>query len=220
MDIYHGASHAMTVLAAVYDWCYPVLSETDKQNMIEGAVQSLWPSMEFNYPPVKPQETSYNGISGHGTGPQFLRDYMTLAVVFYDEAPDWYEMVVGRYFYEYLTVANAQYVNGWISQGTACYAPIKLMVQLWAANLLNVCTGENFFTEDAALSVQMFISQLQPNGNYFQTGDGGRNTVGATPGFAEYFVSAALFNDPIAAVWAKYFSNDSNRRWSVSIKTP
>ena len=208
MDIYHGASHAMVVLAAVYDWCYPVLDETDKWDMIEGAVNSLWPSMEFNYPPVKPQEGNYNGISGHGTGPQFLRDYMSLAVAFYDEAPDWYEMVVGRYFYEYLTVANEQYINGWISQGTATYAPIKLMVQLWSANLLCVCTGENFFTEDAALSIQLFVSQLQPNEKYFQTGDGGRNPYGATPGFAEYFVSAALFNDPVAAAWAKYFSDD------------
>ena len=203
MDIYHGASHAMTVLAAVYDWCYPVLTDVDKKQMIEGAANGLWPSMEFEYPPL-----SLNGISGHGTGPQFLRDYLTLAIAFYDEAPDWYELMYGRYFQEYLPVANEQYVNGWISQGTACYAPIKLMVQLWAANLLKVATGENFFIEDAALSVQLFISQIQPNGKYFQTGDGGRNPYGAAPGFAEFFVSAALFNDPVAAVWAKYLSND------------
>ncbi len=214
MDVYHGASHVMVVLAAVYDWCYDVLTEDDKWQMITGSTTCLWPTMEFNYPP-----NDYNGISGHGTGPQLLRDYMSLAVAFYDEAPDWWEFVMGRYFQEYLPVANQQYVNGWISQGTACYAPIKLMVQLWAAHLIKTCTGENFFISDAALSVQLFVSQLQPNGKYFQTGDGGRTATGAAPGFAEYFVSAALYNDPLALAWAKYFTNDYTKVNTGSIFT-
>ncbi len=214
MDVYHGASHVMVALSAVYDWCYDVLTEDDKWQIITGTVTCLWPTMEFNYPP-----SNMNGVSGHGTGPQFLRDYMSLAVVFYDEAPDWWEFIVGRYFEEYLPVANAQYANGWVSQGTACYAPIKLFVLLWSADLLYTCTGENYFTEDAALGIQMFIGQLQPNGRYFQTGDGGRTPNGTAPGFAEYLLSAALFNDPIAYSWAKYLSNDFKKYSTGSIFT-
>ncbi len=203
MDVYHGSSHMMVVLAAVYDWCYPVLTEEDKAQLITGSVNCLTPAMEMGYPPVK-----YNGVTGHGTGPQLLRDYMSLAIAFYDEAPDWWELVGGRYFEEYLPAVNLQYESGWISQGTATYAPIKVLAQLWAANLIKVATGENFLTEDASLGMQFFVSHIMPNGNYFQTGDGERLSDGSAPGFAEYFVSAALFNDPVALAWAKYHSDD------------
>lgn len=50
-DVYHGASHVMIVLSAVYDWCYDVMDDTDRWQLIKGTVNCLWPTMEFSYPP-------------------------------------------------------------------------------------------------------------------------------------------------------------------------
>ena len=207
VDVYHGASHVMITLAAVYDWCYDVLTETDKWHMIWGTAQILGPQMEagMTYPP-----TGFNGFNGHGTGPQLLRDWISAASVFYDEAPDWWELVAGRYFNEYLEFTNAQFTEGWVSQGTANYAQLKVHVQAWAAYIIKLATGENFLTDDARLTMYYFMSHITPaaasahSGHYyFQTGDGTRNVLGTLVGFSEYFVIAALYNDPVIYAQAK-----------------
>ncbi len=220
MDVYHGPSHVMVILAAVYDWCYDVMSETDKWQLIWGTAQILGPQMEagYQYPP-----SGFNGVNGHGTGPQLLRDWMSVSTVFYDEAPDWWEFVGGRYFNEFLPVANAQFQNGWVSQGTACYAPIKVYVQAWAAYLTKTSMGESFITEDIQKTMYYFMSHITPRdiGNsyeqyYFQTGDGSRTPDGTKVTWAEFMVIAALCNDPVLYAQAKdltnnflYYNNDT-----------
>ncbi len=207
MDVYHGPSHVMVTLAAVYDWCYDALTEEDKWHMIWGTAQILGPQMEngMRYPP-----SGMQGVNGHGTGPQLSRDWMTVATVFFDEAPDWYRYVAGRWFNEYLPVANEQFKNGWVSQGVACYAPIKIHVQAWAAYLIKTATGESVLIEDAVNTMYFFISHITPRETanahqqyYFQTGDGSRSPGGTQVGFAEYFMIAALYNDPVIYAQAK-----------------
>ena len=215
MDVYHGPSHVMVTLAAVYDWCYDVLTEEDKWQMIWGTAQILGPQMEsgMRYPP-----SGMQGVNGHGTGPQLARDWMTVATVFSDEVPDWYRYVAGRYFNEYLPVANEQFKNGWVSQGTACYAPIKIHVQAWANYLIKTSTGENFLTEDAVKTMYFFISHITPRETanahqqyYFQTGDGSRNTGGTQVACAEYFMIAALYNDPVIYAQAKLITANHSK---------
>ena len=41
MDVYHGPGHVMYMLAEVYDWCYDLLTEQDKAQMISGCVYLL-----------------------------------------------------------------------------------------------------------------------------------------------------------------------------------
>ena len=214
VDIYHGASHVMVVLAAVYDWCYPVMTDTDRWQIINGTVGALWPTMEFTYPPV-----NMSAVAGHGTGPQFLRDYVSIAIAFYDECPDWYELIFGRYFEQYLPAANVKFESGLIPGGTTTYAPIKIHVQLWSAYLLKVSTGEHFITEDIAIGVKYMLEHIMPNGNYFQTGDGDRKKAGQPVGYAEFFTLLGLTGDPLADAWAKYLSNDYSKYITDSIFT-
>ena len=228
MDVYHGPSHVMVTLAAVYDWCYPVMTETDKWHFIWGTAQILGPQMEsgYRYPP-----TGHNGVNGHGTGPQLLRDWMTMATVFYDEAPEWWEFIAGRYFQEYLPVSNAQFTNGWVSQGTACYGPLKIHVAAWAAYLIYVACGEQVLTPDARQTMYFFMSHTTPQDYskdpndqawrewYFQTGDGPRSQTGQLVTFSESFLIAALFNDPVIFAYAKHISNNYARHDTGTIMT-
>ncbi len=204
-DVYHGPSHVMVTMAAVYDWCYDVLTETDKWQMIYCVATKLAAGLEtgMQYPP-----SGMNPVCGHGTGPQFVRDWMTVAMVFADEVPDWWEFVGGRYFEEYLPVANLQFENGWVSQGTAIYGQLKIHAQAWAAYLIKTSVGENCLTEDARLTMYYEMSHIASNDMYFQTGDGSRNSVGSKVGFSEYFVVAALYNDPVIYAHARRYSKD------------
>ncbi len=226
MDVYHGSSHVMVILAAVYDWCYDYLSENDKWQLIWGTAQILGPQMEagMRYPP-----SGMNGVSGHGTGPQLARDWMSVASVFYDEAPDWWSFVAGRYFNEYLNVANTQFQNGWVSQGTAGYSAIKIHVQIWANYIIKLATGQNFLIDDARLTAYFTISHITSKQTslpyqqyYFQTGDGGRNPNGTQVAFAEYLAIAALYNDPVVLAQAKLITNGYSRydKGSIFTMTP
>ena len=235
MDVYHGPSQIMVILSEVYDWCYDALTETDKKQLISGCVYLLIeakhfkdedfvldmnkPSLkavlsnnpedyglEFNFPP---DNMSY--LDGHGTGPQLLRDYMMVTVAFSDEMPSWWDYVGGRYCQEYLPAAVEMYKNGYVTQGTAIYAPIKLHVNLVPAYLLKTATGKNPYPDYIAKCAGFILSHLMPNGKLFETGDGPRPAVGAsslTSGYTIFYYFAALYNDSLSLRVAKIYSDD------------
>ena len=241
MDVYHGPSHVMFVLAEVYDWCYPLLTEQDMAQMISGCVYLLINAehftdedfvLESNKPSVKKANTSigyglefnfppnnYNAVSGHGNGPQFLRDYMMVTMAFADEMPSWWEYVGGRYYQEYVPAANILYVGGNVAQGTSCYAPIKVIVNLYPAYLVKLATGENPLTDDMQDSANFMLSHIMGNGKMFETGDGPRTGEGCSVVYCYFYLFAALYNDTFSLQAAKYYSNDFKNYQIDSIYT-
>ena len=99
----------MVNVAKVYDWCYDLLTEDDKQQIIAGVSNVLAPQMEkgMRFPP-----SGMSALTGHGNGPQFIRDWMTVSIVFFDEVPSWWDYVGGRFYQEYVPVINAVTANG------------------------------------------------------------------------------------------------------------
>jgi len=246
MDVYHGPSHTMFVLAEVYDWCYDLLTEQDKRQMISGCVYLLIeadhftdddfvldknkPSkkstlneykaaygLEFNFPP-----NNMNAMAGHGTGPQFLRDYMMVTVAFADEMPSWWDYVGGRFYEEYLPVTGAAYENGYVTQGTAVYAPIKLIVNLYPAYLLQTATGVNPFADTFEQCADFLLSHMLPTNKFFETGDGSRSGSGVGVGgggYCYFYFLAALYNDTFSLQAAKTFSDNYTKFSKDSIYT-
>ncbi len=206
-DTYHGASQTMVNVAKVYDWCYGLMSEDDRNQIIAGVSNVLAPQMEsgMRFPP-----SGMNGISGHGTGPQFIRDWVTISLAFYREVPSWWNYVGGRFFEEYVPAINYAYQGGFASQGTTTYGDSKYFTKGWAAWLIQNATGKFPYVENFHLGAYYYFSHLQPNDKYFQTGDGGRSPKGCDvdSGVAAYFMSALLFQDPTIAAMAKYCSDN------------
>lgn len=210
---YHGPSNVMVTVAAVYDWCYDVLTDADKQQMIWGTAQILAPRLEgfAKYPPSRLQ-----GVNSHTTGPQLLRDWMSVATAFADEAPDWWEYVAGAYFNVYLPVANEMFKNGWTASGTIIYGAIKVLHQAQAAYLVKKATGESVLIDDAKNIMRFFMSHLTTSEGeniYFEMGDGFSHPGGtpATQNLSPYIMFAALYNDPVLFAEAKYLSNNFTR---------
>jgi len=61
--------YVMYIAGCVYDWCYDLLTEDCKKQIINGCVTLMGTEMEMGVPPVK-QGAAY----GHGTEAQLLRD--------------------------------------------------------------------------------------------------------------------------------------------------
>ena len=210
MDVYHGASHVMVTVAKVYDWCYDLLTEDDKNQIIAGVSNVLAPQMEsgMRFPP-----SGMTAIVGHGNGPQFIRDWMTVAIVFFDEMPSWWDYVGGRFYQEYVPTINAVSEGGLGTDGTTTYGDSKLLTRSWAAWLVQTTTGEFPYAEYYKEAVYYFFSHIQPNGKYFQTGDGARTSTGATIGdsCAYMMLAAMMYQDETIAAMAKYYTEDYTR---------
>ncbi len=203
-DMYHGPSHIMIAVAKIYDWCYDLMSEDDKNQIIAGVSNLLAPYMEIKFPP-----SNMSPVAGHGTGPQLLRDYFMVSWAFYDEIPNWWEFVGGRYYQEYVPVMREIFTNGWVSQGTATYGPSKLSDAMISAYLIYLSTGQfPYVKEDIKETSYFILSHVQPNNKYFQTGDGPRNVVGGTLYYLHLFDVAAITKDPVATAHLYEITNN------------
>ncbi len=168
----HG--YLMYVAACVYDWCYDLMTETDKTQLIYGCVNLLGKHLEIvcwvsdtNKVPSA-QQVAY----GHGAEDQLLVDYLSFAIACYDEAPEIYEFVAGRIYTEYVPAQNFLYDSGSPYEGTM-YGAHRGYPTMMANILFNKMTDgkESPFTdrlEDVAITM---INQIRPDGWVYRIGD-------------------------------------------------
>ena len=205
-DTYRGASHAIAVITEVYDWCYDLLTEEDKEQIISGTKNYLFDTLEFNYPP-----SNMGYISGHGMAGQFLRDYLGFSLAIYDERPDWWDYVGGRFYSQYCLGINYCLEGGYYSQGTSCYAPGKCGNIYSSAWLVERATGVFPYVDGLRELPYFMLSQLQPNDRYFEYGDGATTGNGASVNASWLIMAVGTYNDPtIYAAAKKFSSNFSN----------
>lgn len=223
-DPYHGASQTVVTVAKVYDWCYDLLTENDKKQIILGVQNLMCPTLEFNFfqkeQGLSESDPKLSAVNGHSTGPQFLRDYVTVALAFYNEAPSWWDFIGGRYIEEYAPVIDYVYQGGWASQGTSTYGTSKCFVNMWAAWVTRSSTGYtvSYAVDDggSGREAAYFInSHIMANDRYFSTGDGARTANGSAINIEYMVISAAFYQDPALEAFAKYYTNGYSK-WTYN----
>lgn len=196
-----GARHVILVVSKVYDWCYDLLTDDDKRQLIGGLSNLMIPQFyEWEFPPA-----NMSAVSGHGTGPFFLTLCVMMALSFADEMPDWWNFIIGRYYAQYVPVILEQTRGGWVSQGTACYGPGKFMDGLVPGWMLYVALGEfPYNIEDMKKASYFILSHEMANGKMFGNGDGLKRIQGCDNSYlwGSYMVSA-LTNDKTLALYIK-----------------
>ena len=206
-DTYYGAAFTVYTISHVYDWCYDLLTEDDQLQIIGGIRTKLLPLLEFEYPP-----SNMSGVSGHGTGRQMFVDYLSLAIAFADERPDWWAFVGGRFYDEYIPVVNAMYSSGFVSQGTY-YGTRKWGWHLMSIYMLAAYGDTESIDKGVANTAYSTAALILPNGNFMQTGDnnGWRNHYpegDAVVGAYWMLLGAGLTKDPAFLELAKEYSNN------------
>lgn len=190
--LYRKQGYCVFVASQVYDWCYPLLTQEDKQVIVSQC--QYWASaMEIGWPPVK-----QGAVSGHGSEAQLMRDLLALSIAAYDEYPDMYQMIAGRLLSEYLEPRNFYYQSHTWHQGTS-YNPYRIEAGMWMNYLFKVLCGADVLCEEQA---QMLYSQLymrRPDGQMLREGDVMENTgkgVYWTQARGPLFMAANLYGDP------------------------
>lgn len=204
-EIAKHMSNALGVMGEVYDWCYPLLTEEDRDYIVLGALTRLSSELEVDYPP-----TAGGCVSGHSASRYMLRDWPTFAVAVADEYPQIYEHILGLLENYYTEAPNWYYPSGTMFQGSA-YGYVTHS-HMNAELLVERMSGEKLYKGDFSFETiaNTFISYIRPDDESLRIGDDfnqngqtgyGKDTHIMTFG---YFLSKS----PTLKAWLKYRTND------------
>ena len=195
MDPYRAYGLTMYVTACVYDWCYGLLTDKDKTEIINGAVNELARRFEVGCPPKKE-----GAIAHHTVECQILRSYYSFAISVFDECPDVYEYVAGRLYSDIVPAQNLMLATGKHWEG-AYYAPFRFC-NLMDAEFLTLAMTEGktgmFDSKSLHTVANAFMDFTLPGLTYdkihvFELGDVAARTF--LDYFSSCFFSAAMFDD-------------------------
>ena len=193
--------------ACVYDWCYDLLTDRDKKQIVAGVEHKVLSGendrgakMEVGFPP-----SGQGAVSGHGTEFQFLRDYLAFAIAIYDEYPLWWDYIGGRFFAEYVPVRNEFYRAGMYPQGTSLYIQIRFAADLYSALLARAATGSIPYDEaDMKRVLRTAYSYELPGGCAFASGDDHTGDAPLVNLGQLALLSSYLFNDATVRAQLEY----------------
>jgi hypothetical protein len=195
-SVYNKTGVTMYTISAVYDWCFPLLTEDDR-NLF---AQKICEFTEFKtgYPP-----TQLGNINGHGAEGPILRDLMSAAVAMADEFPFIYQNVAGRYF------------NRMVSPRSYLYQTHSNLNGMWYTHyrspweiLSAIIVDKGFDIPKVYGSDQQYLLYWAM---YAQRPDGGQLKDGDGSGFNKNFNrSATLFGGYYQDPFLKYLQIRSN----------
>ena len=195
IDPYRAYGLTMYVAACVYDWCYPLMSDTDKEQIVRGAINLLGVRMEVGCPPSKE-----GAIAHHTVECQILRSYLSLGIAVYDEHPEIYEFVAGRLYNDIVPAQNFMLASEKHWEG-AYYAPFRYCNLLDAQFLISAMTDgrvEMFNAKNLHTVANTFMDFTLPGLTYdrihvFEMGDVAASSF--EDYFSSCFFSSCMFDD-------------------------
>jgi len=208
LDAYRAYGMTMYVAACVYDWCYDLLTDLDKEQIISGVINKIGANMEVGCPP-----TGGGSIAHHTVECQILRSYLSFAIAVYDERPDIYEMVAGRLYDDIVPSQNYMLASGRHWEGTS-YGPLRFNYLMEAQFLIQSMTNgeeELFNSEDLHAVANTFIDFMLPDGTLFYIGDDGRSATAGLYYYDALFLASAYFDDAALKGFSyQYYNNNTN----------
>lgn len=199
-DVTRPMGHVVFLASQVYDWCYPLLTEDEKDYII-AQCELTASMMEVGYPP-----SGQGAVCGHGGEAQLFRDLLGLGIATYDERPDIYNFVAGRLLSEFVITRNYWYNSATHHQGSG-YGSYRFLWEMFFQNIMYRMTGGDnnggvrVFNDTMSQVPYFFIYTRRGDGQIFRTGDatgeGGTYGVYKTPYIDPMFYASNFYGDAI-----------------------
>ena len=202
--------HIMYIAACVYDWCYDLMTSTDKSQIVFAVQKKCCDGdkMEVGFPP-----SGQGAISGHGCEFQILRDYLAFAIAIYDEYPGWWNYIGYRFYNEFVPVRNKFYEAGMYPQGVSLYVRIRYVSDLYSAWLIKAMTGSIPYKSEANMKQvarTIFSYEWRTTGGKLY-GIASGDDQSTNGDFIDYnrvaLISSYLFDDATIRAQFEYFKN-------------
>jgi heparin/heparan-sulfate lyase len=164
-DISRPIGRTMVAGAVVYDWCYKLLREDQKQAFIEQFIR-LGKRLECHYPP-----TGQGAVTGHGSEWMMMRDLLAAGIAIYDEFPEMYRLTASRIFREHIPARNFWYKGHAFHQGSA-YAETRCSSELYPLWIFDRLGAGNVYDPSQQFLPYLWIYMRRPDGRLLRAGDG------------------------------------------------
>lgn len=190
------ASGAMLMVGGlVYDWCYPLLSNEEKDAFCKEFVR-IAKTMECRYPP---RRNEY--LAGHGSEWMILRDMLSAGIAIYDEFPEMFNYVRETLQEDYIPIRNYTYKGQNYHQGTD-YANVRLTCDLLSMWILDRMGARNLYTPDMRYVFYDYIYRRRPDGKMMPAGDVNHNRAFKDTYPGPMMLAASYWKDPyLAGEW-------------------
>ena len=211
----------MCTAAIVYDWCYPLLTDLDKEQIIAGVENCICrgeneagAKMEVGFPPA-----GQGVVSGHGSERQILRDYLSFAAAIYGDNDSWWDYIAARVCNDYAPMRNLYYQSGMVHQGTG-YIQGRYISDLFSAWIMKTATGVDLYEGQDTVTRSLLGLECAP-GKLFNDGDKTGDSFAASNYLHIAYITAYLYDDPTLLAQANHllgdetFSNNYNYLSSV-----
>ncbi len=165
LDITREIGSAIYSAALVYDWCYPLLAEPDRE-LFHRHMMRLADDMEIGWPPFKQII-----VNGHGNEAQVNRDLLSMAIALYERDPVPYQYCAYRLLEEVVPMRRIEYQSPRHNQGIS-YGAYRFGWELHAAWLLRRMTGYEIYPANVKTLGSYWLYARLPDSQMLRDGDG------------------------------------------------
>lgn len=165
-DIVRQKGSVIYLSALVYDWCYPLMTDEDKEIFVANAEKLAATITGMGgWPP-----TEVYAVNGHNNETHILRDLLAFSIAVYDEYPDIYNLMGGYIMNGVVEAKNWWYRSGTYHQGIG-YTPLRFGCELWSQFLFYRMNGTKLYSDDMAKVPYMLFYNNRPDGRSIAEGD-------------------------------------------------
>lgn len=163
-DITRELGKSIYTTAIVYDWCYHLLSERDKESLYKHMIR-LAPEMEIGWPPFKEHV-----VNGHASEAQVNRDLLAMGIAVYERDPEPYRYTSYLMLEQLLPMRAFEYQSPRHNQGFD-YGAYRHAWEMHAAWMFYRMTGVRIFNDNITSLSKYWLYMQLPDGKRFSDGD-------------------------------------------------
>ncbi len=159
-------SGILQYVAKVYDWCHDLLTDEQKEFFIKKGLL-LATKTEIGWPP-----TLLNAFdSDHGGEGGLQVDLLSLAIATYEDYPDIWNAVAGRYFSQWIPINNFYYdQSSWQAEGDS-YGTERFSYEAKGNALIDKMGLGGLVSPNEHYLGYQYIYRRRPDGNFMMDGD-------------------------------------------------
>ena len=176
---YRYIGSTLFTAAEVYDWCYDLLDDHEKDLLVAGS-QIQASMIEAGFPPTTILNLANNG---HDAEYQIQQCWLAFAIAVADDYPSIYDYIAGMYFELFIDTRNVWYKSLAYHQGSA-YGTYRFDADLWGQWLIYQMTGGKndldgdgkadgirVFVDEASQVIYQWIYTRRADGKIMTEGD-------------------------------------------------
>ncbi len=151
--------------ACVYDWCYPLLSQSQKQQFIDEFVR-----IAKLHQPGFPADANTPAVVGHNSEGWLLSGQLPAGLAIYDEDNQMFDAAESLLRQQFVPVRNFHYQAHMHHQGDS-YISARFVHDIMAAWLFRRAGLKQVFSKDQQYVPYQLLYHLRPDGQQMRSGD-------------------------------------------------